>query len=57
MSLDDKTLVWLHGEVKSPPFTAEARIEAGYFAQVVAERRIAIAAAFQANADHRSARP
>ena len=29
MSLDDKPLVWLHGEVKSPPFTAEARIEAG----------------------------
>jgi phage-related protein len=30
MSPDDKPLVWLHGEVKSPPFSAEARIEAGY---------------------------
>ena len=26
----DKPLVWLHGEVKSPPFSPEARIEAGY---------------------------
>jgi len=25
-----KELVWLHGEVKSPPFSEEARIEAGY---------------------------
>jgi len=26
---DPKPLVWLHGEVKSPPFTPAARIEAG----------------------------
>ena len=25
----DKPLVWLHGEVKTPPFSREARIEAG----------------------------
>jgi phage-related protein len=25
-----KPLVWLHGEVKTPPLSAEARIEAGY---------------------------
>lgn len=25
----DKPLVWLHGEIKTPPFSAEARIEAG----------------------------
>jgi phage-related protein len=25
----DKPLVWLHGEIKSPPFSAEARVEAG----------------------------
>lgn len=24
-----KPLVWLHGEVKTPPFSLEARIEAG----------------------------
>lgn len=29
MKSPDKPLVWLHGEVKSPPFSAEARIEAG----------------------------
>jgi phage-related protein len=29
MSLTDKPLVWLHGEVKTPPFSAEARLEAG----------------------------
>ena len=25
----DKPIVWLHGEVKTPPFSATARIEAG----------------------------
>jgi phage-related protein len=25
----DKDLVWLHGTISSPPFSAEARIEAG----------------------------
>jgi len=29
MSPNDKPLVWLHGEVKTPPFTQEARLEAG----------------------------
>ena len=26
----DKPLAWLHGQVKSPPFSTEARLEAGY---------------------------
>jgi phage-related protein len=30
MSPDDKPLVWLHGEVKSPPFSPGARLEAGF---------------------------
>lgn len=30
MSPRDKPLVWLHGEVKTPPFSEEGRIEAGY---------------------------
>lgn len=30
MSTAHKPLVWLHGEVKSPPFSATARMEAGY---------------------------
>jgi len=25
----DKPLVWLHGQVSSPPFSSEARVEAG----------------------------
>jgi phage-related protein len=30
VSPKDKPLVWLGGEVKTPPFSAEARIEAGF---------------------------
>jgi phage-related protein len=30
MDNDDKPLVWLHGEVKTPPFSQEARLEAGF---------------------------
>lgn len=30
MSRNDKPLVWLKGEVKSPPLSAQARIEAGF---------------------------
>jgi phage-related protein len=30
MSPKDKPLVWLHGEVRTPPFTKAARIAAGY---------------------------
>lgn len=30
MSPKHKPLVWLHGEVKSPPFSKDGRIEAGY---------------------------
>lgn len=26
----DKPLVWLHAEIKTPPFTAAARVEAGF---------------------------
>ena len=30
MSLKDKPLAWLHGEVRSPPFSRAARLEAGF---------------------------
>ena len=30
MELTDKPLIWLHGEVKTPPFSTLARIEAGF---------------------------
>ena len=35
MSPDDKPLVWLHGDVKSPPFSAEARLVAGYMLRLL----------------------
>lgn len=31
MAQKEKPVVWLHGEVKSPPFSREARIEAGFY--------------------------
>lgn len=30
MSPRDKPLVWLHGKIKTPPFSQAARLEAGY---------------------------
>ncbi|RJP96098.1 MAG: type II toxin-antitoxin system RelE/ParE family toxin [Desulfobacteraceae bacterium] len=30
MSPNDKPLVWMHGEISTPPFSEIARIEAGY---------------------------
>jgi phage-related protein len=30
VSPKDKPLAWLHGEVKTPPFSQAARLEAGY---------------------------
>jgi len=35
MSISNKPLVWLHGEVRTPPFSAEARIEAGYLLRLL----------------------
>jgi phage-related protein len=29
MGRQDKPLVWLHGEIRTPPFSATARLEAG----------------------------
>lgn len=31
MDPDDKPLVWLSGDIKTPPMSSEARIEAGFF--------------------------
>ena len=30
VSPGDKPVVWLHGEIKTPPFSGKARIEAGF---------------------------
>ena len=30
MKIQGKPLIWLHGEIKTPPFSSAARIEAGF---------------------------
>ena len=35
MSRADKPLVWLHGEVRTPPFSGAARVEAGYLLRLL----------------------
>lgn len=35
MKIDEKPLVWLHGEIKTPPFSNVARIEAGYLLRLL----------------------
>ncbi|PMB41697.1 transposase [Fischerella thermalis CCMEE 5205] len=37
MGDQSKPLVWLHGEVKTPPFSQEARIEAGFLLRQLQE--------------------
>jgi len=32
---NDKPLVWMHAEVKSPPFSTEARLEAGFLLRML----------------------
>ena len=35
MESDDKVVVWLHGAVKTPPFSAMARSEAGFLLRML----------------------
>src|SRR5207302_11490838 len=35
VSPSDKPLVWLHGEIKTPPFSRAARMEAGYLLRLL----------------------
>ena len=35
MGPNDKPLVWLHGEIRTPPFSRAARIEAGYLLRLL----------------------
>lgn len=35
MRPNDKPLLWLHGEVKTPPFTKVARVEAGFLLRLL----------------------
>ena len=40
MSPREKPLVWLHGEIKTPPFSHAARIEAGYLLRLLQNGRV-----------------
>jgi phage-related protein len=35
MKQNNKPLVWLHGEIKSPPLSEKARLEAGYLLRLL----------------------
>src|SRR5262245_23924209 len=35
MPADERPLVWLHGEIHSPPFSKPARLEAGYLLRLL----------------------
>jgi phage-related protein len=40
VSPSDKPLVWLHGEIRTPPFSEAARIEAGYLLRLLQKGRV-----------------
>ena len=40
MSPHDKPLVWMHGEITTPPFSKNARIEAGYLLRQLQKRMV-----------------
>ena len=40
MSARDRPLVWLHGEIKTPPFSQAPRIEAGYLLRLLQKAQV-----------------
>ncbi len=40
MSVNDKPLVWLSGEIKTPPFSQNARIEVGFLLRKLQKREM-----------------
>ena len=47
-----KPLVWLDGEVKTPPFSKEGRLEAGYLLRRLQNGETLGLSAFETNAFH-----
>src|SRR4030042_2549973 len=37
MDSSERPIIWLHGEIKSPPFSKEARIQAGFLLRMLQE--------------------
>jgi phage-related protein len=35
--MDERDIIWYHGEVKTPPFSSEARVEVGHLLRLVQE--------------------
>jgi hypothetical protein len=50
MSKAEKDLVWLHGAIRTPPFSTEARIEAGVLLRRLQLGEEALTATLPANA-------
>jgi hypothetical protein len=50
MKRKEKPLIWLHGEIKTPPLSSAARIEAGYLLRKLQMGGIALAASFATDA-------
>ena len=40
VSPSDKPLVWLHGEIKTPPFSRAGRLEAGYLLRLLQKGQV-----------------
>ena len=52
-NLGDKPLVWLKGEVKTPPFSSQARLEAGLLLRRLQQGQAVESAPFATNARNR----
>jgi hypothetical protein len=50
MNDEVKPLIWLHGEVKTPPLSSEARVETGFLLRKLLGGRYTFTPFFQANA-------
>jgi hypothetical protein len=50
MKRREKPLIWLHGEIKTPPLSSAARIEAGYLLPKLQMGGAALAASFTTDA-------
>lgn len=55
MDTNNKPLVWLYGEVKTPPFSQEARMEAGFLLRQLQQGGESWNASLKTNAKYWSA--